>query len=127
MGVTAGNASEAARMAGYAVPMQEGYRLLRNADIQIQIDLRTSDDGLVASREERQRWWTAIMRGQVPGTNIKDRLKAAELLGKTQGDFVARLRVEGRVNHDSQSAKQELKELLDRIAERVQESKSEAI
>jgi hypothetical protein len=40
------NATKAARLAGYAVPMQEGYRLLRNADIQSAI---------------KERWKEAIM------------------------------------------------------------------
>ena len=33
LGAAGGNASEAARMAGYASPGQEGYRLLKNAEI----------------------------------------------------------------------------------------------
>lgn len=32
-----GNATASARFAGYATPMQEGYRLLRNAEIQAEI------------------------------------------------------------------------------------------
>ena len=47
-------------------------------------DLAESSDVI-----ERQEFWTAAMRGQ--GYEMKDRLKASELLGGIQGDFVARI------------------------------------
>lgn len=50
----------------------------------------------IASREERQAWWTRLMRGQVAGATILERIKASELLGKSQGDFVQRVEVVGR-------------------------------
>lgn len=42
----------------------------------------------IATSRERQEFWTAVMRGD-PGyeAEMKDRIKASELLGKTQGDF----------------------------------------
>ncbi len=42
------NASEAARVAGYAAPMQEGYRLLRNADIAAEVQRRVSERAMTA-------------------------------------------------------------------------------
>jgi len=50
LGEARGNATEAARVAGYAKPMQEGWRLLRKAEIHARIDevLRS----LALSREE---------------------------------------------------------------------------
>ncbi len=42
------NASEAARIAGYAVPRQEGHRLLTNADIQEEIRARVSERAMSA-------------------------------------------------------------------------------
>jgi len=43
------NATEAARIAGYAVPMQEGYRLLRNVEIRAEIDRRLTEDAMPVS------------------------------------------------------------------------------
>lgn len=57
------------------------------------------DDPLVADRIERQEFWTRIMRGEelendlIP--SMKDRMKASELLGKTQGDFIDRVEHSG--------------------------------
>jgi hypothetical protein len=42
------NASEAARVAGYSVPMQEGYRLLRIADIAEEVQRRVSERAMTA-------------------------------------------------------------------------------
>ena len=52
----------------------------------------------IADREERQAWWTAVMRGEPDGTapTLSERLRASELLGRAQGDFVERREVTGR-------------------------------
>lgn len=39
----------------------------------------------IATKDERQRFWTSVMRDQV--ADMKYRLKASELLAKTQGDY----------------------------------------
>src|SRR4051794_29535108 len=46
LGPAAGNATEAARIAGYAVPMQEGHRLLRNAEVAAAVAERTRARGM---------------------------------------------------------------------------------
>ncbi len=53
-------------------------------------------DGL-ADRRDRQRFWTELM--QDDEGEMKDRLKASELLGKSEGDFLVRLEAahQGRV------------------------------
>lgn len=43
LGAANGNATEAARIAGYAVPMQEGSRLLRNAVIAARVSGKVSE------------------------------------------------------------------------------------
>lgn len=48
LGEAGGNASEAARMAGYAEPRQEGSRLLTNADIRAAIDAKLDKAALSA-------------------------------------------------------------------------------
>lgn len=52
------------------------------------------EDPLVASAEERARFWTSVMRDGSEST--KDRLKAAETLGKVHGDFIDRVEISGR-------------------------------
>jgi len=92
-GEAMGNATEAARIAGYAHPGEEGYRLLKNARVQAEVQRlsQPAKQAAIATREERLAFYTAMMRGDAQD---KDRLKAAELLGKVQGDFIERQQVE---------------------------------
>lgn len=94
MGKAAGNATKAAILAGYskATARKQGSRLLTKGNIQAAIAARAKDDPAVSDREERQRFYTSTMRN--PKVGWKDRLKAAELLGKTQGDFIKRVQFE---------------------------------
>lgn len=93
MGPAKGNATEAARIAGYsgsdATLRNAGSRLLTNANISEAIKERQESDPLVADREERQRFWSEVMRND--HADMKDRLKASEILGKSQADFTERI------------------------------------
>lgn len=76
-------------------------RLLNSDFVQAEIRRRVDEEGfmeplevkgkeadmkpLIANRRERQEFLTATMRD--PGVAMKDRLKACEILAKTQGDF----------------------------------------
>ena len=99
MGEACGNATEAARVAGYQgdenTLSTTGYRLLRNAKIAAAVDERTENDPLVLTREELQRWWSTVT--QDAKTAMKDRLRASELLGKSRGEFTDRF--EGSVSY----------------------------
>ncbi|MBE0434205.1 MAG: terminase small subunit [Methylomicrobium sp.] len=90
-----GNATGAAKEAGYKKPNVEGARSLENASIRVALEaLRLSRTSTaIATREERQSFWTQIMRDRSEQT--KDRLKAAELLGKSQADFIERRELTG--------------------------------
>lgn len=94
MGAAAGNASEAARLAGYSVKAAkvQGCRLLTKANVQAAIAERVTTDPQIATREARQRLWSDIAfgRGVYADAALKDRLKASELLGKSQADFIER-------------------------------------
>jgi len=109
-GPAQGNATEAARTAGYAKPAQEGHRLLRNAEIQRAIQAVTAEvrKAAVMDRQRRQELLTQIAEadrsireyhvtkdGDVVETAplVKERERAIELLGKMQGDFIERLDV----------------------------------
>lgn len=111
MGEAAGNATEAARLAGYrgndATLAAVGAENLKKPLIREAIDSRVASSPLVATREERQQFYTRVMLGEeqdvrVTATgeeirtypSLKERMKAAELLGKTQGDFLTRVEVE---------------------------------
>ena len=89
-----GNATESARKAGYKNPNVAGSRLLANDSIKEAIQSRekkrNSKD--IAGRKERQRFWTAIMKDT--SAKISDRLRASELLGRSEGDFLDRTEVE---------------------------------
>jgi phage terminase small subunit len=89
-----GNASEAARLAGYSErrARQTGERLLNDSDIWSHIE-NLQDEARkrrIAGAMERQDFWSRVMRGEVPGAEMPDRLKASELLARCQGDFIDR-------------------------------------
>lgn len=106
----AGNGVEAARAAGYtgddATLATSASRLLKHAEVSAAIARRNAVvqqvrteaavvAGRVASRAERQAFWTEVMLN--PRERTADRLKAAELLGRSEADFVERLQHEGKL------------------------------
>ena len=103
-----GNGIETAKKAGYkgnrSVLAGIARKNLQDPRIVAIIqDQQKRDAEDIADREERQRFWTRVMRGRARETvytrngksvirapKMSDRLKAAELLGKCQCDFVER-------------------------------------
>jgi phage terminase small subunit len=85
-----GNALDAARVAGYAKPHPQGAENLQKPTILQALELLRSEktNAAIATREERQSFWTSVMRDS--GQEMKDRLRAAELLGKAHADFLDR-------------------------------------
>ncbi|MEM6532951.1 MAG: terminase small subunit [Myxococcota bacterium] len=92
LGEACGNATEAARQAGFAgsrtTLQQVGHENLRKPHIRDAIDERTESDAFVLTREGRQRFWSQVMND--PNVEMRHRLRASELLGRSQGDFVDR-------------------------------------
>lgn len=92
----AGNATAAALAAGYSErsARSQGQRLLTNDDIQDAIKAREAQRlaPTIATRQERQEFWTSVLRNE--DEPMKDRLKAAELLGKSEGDFLERVEMD---------------------------------
>ena len=110
-----GDSTQAALMAGYTGTHYEltkiGEKLLKDPVIQSAIVERENylnySKKLIASRLERQALWTSIMRNEdphaiqqkdengipLPKENIplQTRLKATELLGKSEADFVDKI------------------------------------
>lgn len=63
-------------------------RLLRRPHIKAAIAERHSTDPKVLDRERLQVWWSQVVEN--PTMDIRDRLKASELLGRSQGAFLDR-------------------------------------
>ncbi|MEG0179834.1 MAG: terminase small subunit [Oscillospiraceae bacterium] len=113
-----GNATEAARRAGYKQPAVKGCQLLKL--IGVKNELKSLTDKLNASKKsategivedfadriagmaEINAFWTSVIRGEIGDkvvgedgevyapTKISDRLKASELRAKVQGAFIER-------------------------------------
>lgn len=107
--------SDAARAAGYKGTADSLYtqasRLLKSPEVQAVIAQarEASTSSRVATAQELKEFWTSVMKGEVTttverngeavtvGPTIADRIKAAELLGKTQALFVDRSQQDGRL------------------------------
>lgn len=120
--VALGNATEAAKKAGYSVKTAKsiGQRLLTNVDLQqyIQELMGKEEEKRMASADEVIKFLTASMRGELQEEVVvvegegdgcssarivkkqigsKDRIKAAELLGKRHLLFSEKVKVEGNI------------------------------
>ena len=89
--IQCGNATEAARRAGYSEKNADvtGARLLRNVSISEYIDRRTraQDEAQVASSDEVMRFFSSVMRGEVKDqfgldASLADRINAGKELMK---------------------------------------------
>ncbi len=88
-----GNASEAARQAGYAErwAASNADKILKNTEIQAAIQQREKEriNSLIMSREQRQLFWSTVVQDE--DADMRDRLRASELLGKSEGDFLEKM------------------------------------
>lgn len=113
MGEAKGNGAEAARLAGYSSKHANriGAHTLALPAVRAAIEERQRGDPLIATREERQRFWSSVARGEpqmqliggkgvVRAPSLRDRLLAAQHLAKASGDFVERVRHEGSIGHE---------------------------
>lgn len=96
------NATVSAKRAGYSerTAYAQGARLLRNAEVSAAISAVMSEraDELSATRAQRKAFWTYVMLNE--DAAMKDRLKASELLARSEGDFTER----HEVTHDMSGA-----------------------
>ena len=88
-----GNATRAAIDAGYSPKWATkfGPNLIgKNREIAAAIREREEKrvNSLILSREERQIFWSNVVRD--PDEDMKNRLKASELLGRSEADFMER-------------------------------------
>lgn len=117
--IISGNAEEAAVIAGYSKKYARGnaYKLVANSGIKSYIEerLKELDNKAIAKQEEVLQYLTSVMRGEheeevlygigegVQSTRhievgAKDRLKAAELLGKRYRLFTDKVELDAEVD-----------------------------
>lgn len=117
--IISGNAEEAAVIAGYSEKYARGnaYKLVANSGIKSYIDKRIKelDDKQIAKQEEVLKYLTSVMRGEqteqvlygmgegMQGKTLievgaKDRIKAAELLGKRYRLFTDKVELDADVD-----------------------------
>jgi len=86
-----GNVQGAAEKAG--ISYDYARRLFTKSHIVRAIKERDAEkiQPLIATREERQQFWSETMNN--PKENMKNRLKASELLGKSNADFTDKILV----------------------------------
>ena len=92
-----GNATKAAIAAGYSPKWadRQAHTLMeKNGEIKEAIRSREEQrrSELIADRVKRQIFWTAIMRDE--SESMTARLKASELLAKSEGDFLERIQAQ---------------------------------
>ncbi|KOP81997.1 terminase [Bacillus sp. FJAT-21945] len=116
--IETGNITESAVKAGYSqnYANAQGYKLLENVGIKSYIDVRIAekDSKQIAKQDEILTFLTKVMRGelteQIPvglgegaqqledkDTYVKDRVKAAELIGKRYAMWTDKQQIEGIV------------------------------
>ena len=89
------NATQAAIRAGYSpkTAYSQGQRLLKN--VEVQKAMNEHRDKGIADRETRQKFWSDTMQDN--NEDMKNRLRASELLGKSECDFIERAEIKNNV------------------------------
>ena len=120
--IISGNATDAAIKAGYAksAAYQQGAENLKKPHIKTYIDerLEAINSAKIADQTEVLQYLTAVMRGETAATEVvvegegdgvscarlidkppneKERIRAAELLGKRYGAFTDKVSVDGNI------------------------------
>ena len=118
--IKTGNATQSYKAAGYSVRSDnaagvEGHKLLRNPKVKNYIDekMKEIEDKQIAKADEVLKHLSAAMRGEIyeevvvtengrariikKQISAKDRIKAAELLGKRYSLFTDKVDIEGNI------------------------------
>lgn len=102
--IETGNATEAARRAGYEAKTEKAMQNIGSENLgklgeYIKERMKPAQDKRIADADEVLQYLTAVMRGEVKDTfdfdtSVRDRNKAAELLGKRHRLFVDKVEQE---------------------------------
>lgn len=97
-----GDAKDAALKAGYSKSCANvtGCRLMKQKKITdaIRNRLDQKDAPLIATRKDRQVFWSKVMNDSTE--SMMNRLRAAELLGKSEADFTDKLEHSGNMKFE---------------------------
>lgn len=134
LGAAQGNATEAARMAGYAKPGQEGHRLLKNAEISARVTDKLDSLNITADAVLQELASVAFAPWidfvEVVGRNkdgevtkarsdIGSKVKALELLGKHHQLFVDKQQIDINVREHFRGVPQSTLDAMFQPAERL--------
>jgi len=95
--LASGNATDAARNAGYATPNKTGPKLVKTGLVAAAIaeGAKRAERASIAGREERLEILTKLVRGEdeLSGEVVKpsDRISAASLISKMQGELITKV------------------------------------
>lgn len=105
------NAAQASRIAGYKHPETQGAENLRKLRPYIDEVMNKRHSNAIATQEEIQKFFTSVLRGEVKEevvsnsgkilevpASTKDRLKAAECMGRAYGMFTERKEISGTMD-----------------------------
>lgn len=105
------NAAQAARIAGYKHPETQGAENLRKLRPYIDEVMNKRHTEAIATQKEIQEFFTSVLRGEVKEevvsntgkvlevpASTKDRLKAAECMGRAYGMFTERKEISGTMD-----------------------------
>lgn len=105
------NAAQAARIAGYKHPETQGAENLRKLRPYIDEVMNKRHTEAIATQKEVQEFFTSVLRGEVKEevvsnngkilevpASTKDRLKAAECMGRAYGMFTERKEISGTMD-----------------------------
>lgn len=100
LGKANGNATEAARIAGYKQPHSQGPRLLENVEICSRVNQRVSDAGMTANEVLTELAAVGRIAYNDDPKAVQNKVRALELLGKHHKLFTEKQEVEhsGTVN-----------------------------
>ncbi len=92
-----GNALQAATVAGYKQPIPQSNENLNKPVIQKALEelRKSTTNSAIMTREERQMMWTEFAKDK--SMTPTERMKASELLGKSQADFIDRTEISGKL------------------------------
>lgn len=103
--VETGNATQSYIDAGYKASTRnvaevEGFKLLRNPKIKQAIEYlnKKIEDESIAGMVEVKQFWTQMMRAI--HVEDKDKLKASELIARTNGAFIEKIEHSGNINSE---------------------------
>lgn len=112
--IISGNATDAARKAGYAEKTARsiGNENLTKPDILTYIKERAAEleSKKIATMKEVREFWTETMRSKY--NEVKDRLKASEMIARTEGAFIDRQDIEIRGELDVNQRAEQYKKYL---------------